>query len=962
MDYKEAIKASSLTDDRKRQFLHPILRMEKEGHLVRNGLFDLYIRQNLLDLQRRLYVPTFARDERLVRYQPAVSVFVHDRVDGDEFIQCVVSLFGNPLALPSEYGTADYHPHRMSPPSDRATDAGFFVVTIEIDAGSPEDLEAQAEILVSKGKGRPEESPIGQMVHRRLLAYLEYRGMTAIFSGNKSIHFHFVFATEEVAAELVGLGFGDQTARWMRELHEAAWDRVAEIFCEAFRDLGEPDRAMRGYVQLRRLPWGTRVQDGNKWLGLPEGTQMLQVPLIDMVRNKRPNGASERFLAAPDLAKPTRRQVRPSTRDSEAPLDAELRDDVVVVIGELVRDDWESEWPQPAVLDYRGGEPRLRFFNHPGDHNPSSVVRGDHRQVLLQGAGAPDGLFFLPNGMTLTELIPAAMRIVERRQALAPLAEDRPFRGMPSYAEKAMRAKAEQLRARDDHSAIVKEFRDALRAALDMALDAGSPAVIKSPEGLGKSTTLFGMLSERQFEHIVASEELVDDPGGPRRGSFLVFSYRSYKQAYAKRTEYESITGRPAIVLESVSQHYQQACMTVNEDPLDVTENADLLEDFIAAIRARQPSVFEEMEKQRKAIWETHKFDPAMTAIFTVHSVPHHWHHSRSTRAWSHPDYHPDLSEADIERLTESFTFHTVVHDEIEMDSILDIIPEDLWASITACRDAFPDWRNQDADDRLAIFRSAKETHAALEDVGYWRFDELMRLNPANLSRARVNSYRFRFGHDNHEEGIYRRQNGRNFYIAPKQWLSESPANLIFLTTEELPTRALERMSRRFKVCRLEESPVHPLIIPLTLDNRARKEHLHELVTELHGQDPNANVICDMIGDPGLAITHQMAKGSNDLREGNLYVIATHLSPDLYAQLAALGSYLDYEDVITQYYVDQISQSVGRNTGFRHDPDSNWTARVIMSRRLWPLLRTGGFNELSRVRLQVDTVRERRSG
>ena len=64
----------------------------------------------------------------------------------------------------------------------------------------------------------------------------------------------------------------------------------------------------------------------------------------------------------------------------------------------------------------------------------------------------------------------------------------------------------------------------------------------------------------------------------------------------------------------------------------------------------------------------------------------------------------------------------------------------------------------------------------------------------------------------------------------------------------------------------------------------------------------------------------------------DIYIIVTHLNPEHYAQLNAVGQWLQIPDVIELYYRDQISQAVGRNKGFRDTGNGRKTIVIASSK------------------------------
>ena len=78
----------------------------------------------------------------------------------------------------------------------------------------------------------------------------------------------------------------------------------------------------------------------------------------------------------------------------------------------------------------------------------------------------------------------------------------------------------------------------------------------------------------------------------------------------------------------------------------------------------------------------------------------------------------------------------------------------------------------------------------------------------------------------------------------------------------------------------------------------------------------------------------------------------TCISPGQYAELNVVAGWLEMPDVIQRFYEDQISQAVGRNTGFRKSKKPTKTI-LISSNRLAKNVLNECFQENStRVRLR----------
>jgi len=62
----------------------------------------------------------------------------------------------------------------------------------------------------------------------------------------------------------------------------------------------------------------------------------------------------------------------------------------------------------------------------------------------------------------------------------------------------------------------------------------------------------------------------------------------------------------------------------------------------------------------------------------------------------------------------------------------------------------------------------------------------------------------------------------------------------------------------------------------------------------------------------------------------------TFLAPEVYAELNVLGQWIGQPDTVAKYYAAQISQAVGRNTGFRQQPGTKTV--VVISSGLYRIL------------------------
>ena len=82
----------------------------------------------------------------------------------------------------------------------------------------------------------------------------------------------------------------------------------------------------------------------------------------------------------------------------------------------------------------------------------------------------------------------------------------------------------------------------------------------------------------------------------------------------------------------------------------------------------------------------------------------------------------------------------------------------------------------------------------------------------------------------------------------------------------------------------------------------------------------------------------------------DVFIVLTS-RPEVYARLNALGLWLGLEDTIAKYYAAQLSQAVGRNTGFRKKQGTKTV--VVATDGLLRLIQTKLAQFATRVRLEV---------
>jgi hypothetical protein len=606
-----------------------------------------------------------------------------------------------------------------------------------------------------------------------------------------------------------------------------------------------------------------------------------------------------------------------------------------------------------------GGEWVINFRNHPNDSNPSTIVKGSYRRLILNGAHSFTQDFYLPDHLSADELCEALIGTAASRQPLTSLSSSpqpaaKAERGMPKYIENVHAGFAKPIIG-NDPDYVISASRERLRHAIHQARMFERNLLVCSPEGIGKTSALFEQIALEIFDAACSRP--------PDKHQFACFASRSTEQAEAKAEEYrQSGEHRQAVVLSSFWDHYKKACANEKVDPLRQHAFPDhSINGILSHIKLHQPNVFHSLEERRRRLWigpnGKNLFDSALTALFTSHDLAKRWYRSHVTRIWHHPAFSPFANQS-YDSLKADLHISQIIIDEPEIDKLLHALPESLFDTLKRMKRQHPGWTNKNRKERHAIYSAESKAGEVPSTHSFEDIDELMRLNLGDLEPVDVSYDAIPFGFDHAGKGIYAAENGRRFYLGAQNWLEDCKARLTFLTTETLVSRVLVRALANLIVLDLNLfCALFPIEVPLVIDKRAAadrggKQKISALADEILGANANAIVIAN-----GIARTKprtknfQRAKGLNGLEDRDVFIIPTCISPSEYAELNVVGRWLDVPDVMLLFYEDQISQAVGRNRGFRRSRNSTKTA-VVSSHRLAKIILQKCFqHRQARIRL-----------
>lgn len=253
-------------------------------------------------------------------------------------------------------------------PSLRATNAGLIIVTHEIDT---ENLAEFEEVLAwTRGaKGDFNKSPFAEL-DRRLCGCHEYRGYSIVYSGRRSLHFHFFFQTQHFinapweAKASPRNDAGLETAALMQNAHNIYWDHARTAIGEILDPSRPVDPQMRSLTKWRRMPWAIRVIEEDKdcsFLNLRAGDKISQLVIHEHIREKAGKNSTwlvpDTFSTCHPLKFASKAQASASTESTSHADTPEM----ILLLQEQCQQEWGSECRLPKwTTHHQIQKPRRR--------------------------------------------------------------------------------------------------------------------------------------------------------------------------------------------------------------------------------------------------------------------------------------------------------------------------------------------------------------------------------------------------------------------------------------------------------------------------------------------------------------------------------------------------------------------------------------------------------------------------
>jgi hypothetical protein len=518
-------------------------------------------------------------------------------------------------------------------PGERTYNAGFSVYTFEPDCNS---LEDQLRVIYS-----------GQLrrIDAELRRYRDYRGYEVVYSGGKSLHFHFCFDLRHLKRDLAVSSNSSYRGNWTRDLpdcllrpaYAASWNRLAAMFCE-IADL-QPDQRLRSWEQLRRCPWALRLVRGGHPLGLPNAYLIPQPVLAsDIFRNTK-RGATEWFHDPDKLGELCRDEhMRRRKTFIERDFDATSREQELfgqqapAVFSQIIG----SEYPKFAGFEVNETGLRCRFYNGPGDNNPSSFCEGNRSRILLQGQHdfASDGI---PLSTTPNQVFDWI--VSQHRGSLSDQSDLSPGDWIIRRSKAAVHDRASLARFIEDHMVemVAPPAASVTPAWIEKLVgrvgNSNTHVLIRGPQGCGKST--------KMMVKIPAIYE--NDPG------VIVFSSPSIQQAEEKIETFERMNKderfAPYLYL-SLTALYERFCLSSDRiDHLDILAEGG--SSWLHAVYQRQRDVYDAMFAYRCCLFDL-RVEGKIPVLFGTHETMRQHASGGMTRLF----YSPGFNEKWFEPMT----------------------------------------------------------------------------------------------------------------------------------------------------------------------------------------------------------------------------------------------------------------------------------------------------------------------
>jgi hypothetical protein len=770
----------------------------------------------------------------------------------------------------------DGHDGVWTPPKDRAVLGQHQVFTFEIDDPDPTFFAEQLGWLLPLK--RWETSDMGHLFHR-LKDFADFRLMTVVWSGNKSLHIHVTFSTDLFLNQ-------HQEPTHVHEGHRAHWLLLHDLVVDILRPTHDrrADPMVSWPTQYRRTPNALRELDKPNPLGQPAGSKVRQLVLWEQECRRNP---STNLFLTPSLFVPSIRAARTRQMITAGDMDEEQ----VAHCADRLRRHYAGSAIEFTDLVAVAGGYEARFRNHAGDRNPSSRVGMAFVTPQLLGVGG--------------DHIDASR--------IPPL--DAPLGDMLAIW-------CDELIPPDRIDAEIQDrARHRIRSTLPIRAALREQMILCAPEGITKTSAIIG--DYPRIMQAIGTER--------RLGMFAFSDYANAEEKCLAFNARWSGRGYRAVVWRSWSRWYAETAREMDAPVL--TEQEAVRAGYLGLwryIEQKQPEVTEEMRREHRSVWAEMGTDQPV--LMTVHDVAHRWVRcGRSRRMFDCKFF--DEGGIDAPEQWARSKLALLVHDEVADSHFVDALSAREMNWITGLETAGGDiW----SDGRLADQMAAFDTHVAQAGArfDFQRAADLVGREWQPVQTADTGEYPTD-GEDRFN--LYGSAVGATWHVSRRDWWIEGDGQiadrLVFLTTEQVPVRVVAKAMSDLIVDVPGNAGLGRDVIDVEISRHATSKNIAKLAApyEAKGWFVISNKLDAIEG-----LSPMAARGRNDLAERSIVQIVTMHHPAFYERLQALNAWTGSDDLALLAHVDQINQSAGRNRGFRN---RGGTEHVLLaSQKLYRLL------------------------
>ena len=800
--------------------------------------------------------------------------------------------------------------------------------------------------------------------------FSDFRGMVAAYSGNKSLHFHFIFDTSDLMVDCADIRDS------FRAIYQTAFERLSTEF-EKLLPIGmNHDVTMRQPEQFRRLPNGTSFAKSGQLFGLPERTEFPQVTLFEHLLSKAPNNSNRLFFEPNEV----RRQVK--VEASVAPTNP--------TTNQKLLKDWVCEDERLFCFDqlekliakHRGSEAYPKLINlvidgqikayllaNEFDQNPNVLLFGNSSTPIVAGGKRPTTIVNI--GIPLKYHIKAWRRTWSRQNPDASRLMD----------ETEVPVAAPFITPqREQASRVSGPIGDVIATELDQRLENCDVLLMRAPDGSGKTTAamrLIPTLAQTANQKILGKlgEFEPDFRRKLIKERFSMVATATYDQAVEKCAQFNRTTDKSVatgIQVYSFDMAYQFALTEIyGEEGVNEKINVSVaakggFKSVIRAIRTTQPDVYNALARFHKKMTDPIKEQRGQKHIvlFAVHDVMHQWSEGGLTSLFVHPDFFQTEVE-NLWALKDETRLVVAVHDELDCSQFMFIEPLEKVKWCEALFETGKPWH----EDSLDLGEAYKSWSAkADQQVGSVEFSDVIRINRSGLTsedNVGVGCIE-RYGYDNRKKSswpMYEQRHTHRYAVRCRNWWGELADKTILLTTEALPTAIFEvsdHSARRVSIYDGREQIAHAGRIEAHIFDTLKSSDNPEIIQQMRESldMPDLHAVCHNCSNDENSTSIPKAKGSNELTNRDIIQIVNFISPaegdgqSQYDLLQVINQKYGLDTALKLHHVDQINQIAGRNLGYRYTGNRHI---LVISRSLWNLLKSQFQAE---IRYSVDVIQD----